>query len=142
MMKTLGLAAAIVLLTACSRDIQNTDAVREGVVDYLKARTAETGLDINTMLVEVASVSFQRDEAHATVMFRPKSAPDAGGMQMSYTLERKGNKWVVQGRGEAGSGNPHGGPGSPALPQGHPSPDGQPPSGQLPAGHPPVGSKQ
>jgi hypothetical protein len=139
--KIFALAAAAALLAGCSRDIQNTDAVRAGVVDYLKARTGETGLDVNTMLVEVGAVSFQRDEAHATVLFRPKSAPDAGSMQMSYTLDRKGSKWVVRGKGEA-AGNPHAGDGGRGLPPGHPAPNGQAPSGQLPQGHPPVSSQQ
>jgi hypothetical protein len=120
------------LLAACSRDIQNTDAVRQGVVDYLRARQAETGLNVDTMRVEVTSVSFQRDEARATVVFRPKTGP--GEMQMSYSLDRKGDKWVVRGHGDSGA-NPHGG--SAAPPQ---LPLIQPPPA-LPEGHPPVGSK-
>jgi hypothetical protein len=111
------------LLAACSRDIQNTNAIRDGVVDYLQARTAQTGLDVNMMAVEVTSVSFQRDEARATVFFRPKSGPSTGGMQMNYVLDRKGDKWVVRGRTENGV-NPHGG--TPALPPGHPGAGTQP----------------
>jgi hypothetical protein len=39
-------------------------------------------------------------------------------MQMQYTLERKGDRWVVKGRRDSG-GLPHGGtPG--AMPPGHP----------------------
>jgi hypothetical protein len=123
------LFAAAMLLAACSRDIQNTDAIRQGVIEYLQARTAQTGLDPNMMQVEVTSISFQRDEARAGVFFRPKNGPEAGGMQMNYVLDRKGSKWVVRGRTENGA-NPHGAPGGgiqmPALPP----------------NHPPIGSKQ
>lgn len=144
-------AGLALLLAGCSRNIDNGDAVREGVVDYLRARTAQTGLDVNLMQVDVTAVSFQQDEAHATVYFRPKGAANQGGMQMSYTLDRKGEKWVVRAR--SGGANPHGGAivpgaspqegaeGTPGLPPGHPA-AGAPSSGELPPGHPAVGSKQ
>jgi len=148
-------AAAALLLAGCSRNIDNGAAVRQGVMDYLRARTAQTGLNVDQMDVEVTSVSFQKDEAHAVVNFRPKGVAQ-GGMQMNYTLDRKDNQWVVRGR-SMNMANPHGvpdGSGSPTLPPDHPSsiaPDalppghpstGAPPSGALPPGHPPVGSKQ
>lgn len=140
-MKYFSLLTAALLLAACSRDIQNSDAIREGVVEYLKARTAQTGLDVNMMQVDVTSVSFQRDEARATVFFRPKSGPESGGMQMNYVLDRKGSKWVVRGRTESGV-SPHGGAAGqmpiPPLPGGPAPGQGQ----ALPPGHPPVGSKQ
>jgi hypothetical protein len=121
---------------ACSRDIQNADAVRAGVLDYLNARKAQTGLDPNLMQIDVTSVSFARDEAHATVAFRAKSAPDAGGgMVMNYTLDRKGNRWVVRPGAQTGA-NPHGGSTS------MPPPEPPPSQGTLPPGHPPIGSKQ
>lgn len=123
------------MIAACTRDIQNTESVRLGVVDYLKARTAQTGLDMNLMQVDVTSISFQGGtEARATVAFRPKNVPESGAaMTMNYTLDRKGDKWVVRGHGEGGA-NPHGPPAQ-LLP-------GQAPAGALPPGHPPVGSKQ
>ena len=131
--RRLTLLVVAALLAACSRDIQNTEAVRQGVVDYLRARQAETGLNVDMMQVEVTSVSFQRDEARTTVLFRPKTG--GGGMQMSYSLDRKGDKWVVRGHGDSGA-NPHGGSSSspPQLPLIQPPP-------ALPEGHPPVGSK-
>lgn len=133
------LPAAAILLAACAGDIQNTEAVRQGVLEYLNARTAQTGLDMNLMQVTVSSVSFQGGtEARATVSFRPKGGGDGGGpMTMNYTLDRKGSKWVVRGRTESGA-NPHGG-----TPQMAPvQPGTLPPGGALPPGHPPVGSKQ
>jgi hypothetical protein len=142
--KKFALAMAFVL-AACSRNIDNGDAVRQGVIDYLRARTSQTGLDVDLMQVDVTSVSFQKDEARATVNFRPKGVAMQGGMQMSYTLDRKSDKWVVRGRGAANV-NPHGGgalPGAeetPGLPPGHPP--GAIPGDPLPPGHPSVGSKQ
>jgi hypothetical protein len=82
------------------------------------------------MDVDVRDVTFQGNKATASVAFKPKASPDAG-MTMNYTLERQGQKWVVQQK--AGSGG-HGGamnpnavtPAKPANP------------GDLPPGHPPV----
>ena len=99
-MKKLALGIAAVLLSACSRDIQNTEAVRQSVIDYLRSRTTQTGLNMDMMQVDVTSVSFDRNEARAAVSFRPKSGGD-GGMQMNYILQRKGNQWVVAGRSDS-----------------------------------------
>ena len=149
------IAAAAMLLASCAKDIQNADAVKQGVMEYLQQRKSETGLDMGLMQVDVVSVSFDKNQAHAMVMFRPKSSADAAGMRMAYTLERKGNKWVVEGRNEGG--NPHGatgGEGGSELPPGHPGAGGAPgalppghpalpgASGALPPGHPPVSPKQ
>ncbi|HWZ30355.1 MAG TPA: hypothetical protein VNX18_03425 [Bryobacteraceae bacterium] len=125
MRKTL-LVVAGVLLVACSRDIQNSQAVRSGVLDYLTANQSKIGLNPDAMQIDVTSVSFQENEARATVVFRAKGAADSTPMPMVYNLARDGNKWVVRGKAESG-GSPHG---------------GEAPQGQLPAGHPPVGSKQ
>jgi hypothetical protein len=138
------LLAALLLTISCSKDIQNTDAVKQGVTDYLKDSQAKTGLNLDAMQIEVRSVSFQRDEARANVYITPKGIP-TGGMQLTYVLARKGNKWVVRGRSESGA-NPHGAGGEmpQELPPGHPqtTPGGAQPGGALPPGHPPVGSKQ
>ena len=115
--KTLSLLAPVVFLAACSKDIQNTEAVRQGVVDYLQQRTAETGLDVNSLVVTVSSVSFEQDVARATVAFSPKSAPGVTGMSMNYVLDRKGDKWVVKGR-QVNPVNPHG---AGETPPGHPT---------------------
>lgn len=142
-MRKLTLIAVAMLLAACSKDIQNTDAVKQGVLDYLKARTAQTGLDVNSLKVEVTSVAFQKDEARATVSFSPKTGDSGGPMMMNYVLDRKGSKWVVRGRTENGV-NPHGG--GQSLPPGHPATGGgepgSAPSGTLPPGHPPIGSQK
>ena len=104
--------------------MQTTEAVRQGVIDYLSTRK-NLDLDLTQMDLDVTAVSFRENEVDATVSFRPKGS-GAGGMNMRYTLERKGNQWVVKNKADAG-GSPHGaggppaGGGEPALPPGHPA---------------------
>ncbi len=121
-----GLVLAAVLLAGCQRGTQNNEAaVRQGVMDYLSHRA---GLNISQMSVEVTSVKFQGDnQAEATVAIRPKTAePSAPPMEIRYTLERQGERWVVKGKGRGQE--QHGmGMMPPAQPQ------------QLPPGHPAVG---
>jgi hypothetical protein len=98
------------MICGCSRNIQNQESIRKGVMEHL---TKKAGLDVNSMDIEIASVTFRKDEADAVVSFRPKGSSDPGaGMKMNYTLERKGDQWVVKGRGGMGAskngGNPHG----------------------------------
>jgi hypothetical protein len=115
------------LAAGCGKNINNKEAVKQGVVDYLNKRMSQTGLDMSLMNVDVSSVSFQKNEAHATVSFQPKGS-EASGMTMNYVLERNGDRWVVKGRQESGA-NPHGGGGlPPAMPGG----------AELPPNHPPV----
>jgi hypothetical protein len=123
--RKLALIAVLSLLTACTKDIQNKGAVRDGIVDYLRVRQEKTGLNVDMMQVEVSNLTFTSsgNEAHANVMFTPKAGGD--GMQIPYTLDRKGAKWVVRAHAEGGE-NPHGAGGLPALPS------------KLPPNHPPV----
>lgn len=123
--RKLALIAALSLLAACNRDIQNADAVRGSIVDYLRERQSKTGLNMDLMKVDVSNLSFSSSgkEAHATVMFTPKAG--GAGMQMPYTLDRKGDKWVVRAHAESGE-NPHGAAGLPALPPSHPPVGKQP----------------
>jgi hypothetical protein len=123
----------MVLLYGCKKDIQSSEAVRQGVMTYLSKRSGLLAMDVS-----VTSISFRQDEATAEVHFQAKgnSSPGAG-MNMQYVLERQDGQWVVKGR--TGSGASHGasGPavngvpgqgtlpgsldGMPALPPGHPS---------------------
>ncbi|MCL5742643.1 MAG: hypothetical protein M1541_01760 [Acidobacteria bacterium] len=126
--------------------MENKDAVRKAILDYLSGRT---NLNVNSMNVDVTSVSFRKNEADAVVSFSPKSGPTAGqGMSMRYTLEAKDGRWVVKNRADSGS-NPHGGTGAMGGGMGQ-NPHGgsmMPPSGMggsgagtLPPGHPAVPS--
>jgi hypothetical protein len=146
--------ALLLLCSACSKNIQTTEAVRAGIIDYLTATATKIGLDMNSMQIDVPAVAFEKDHARATVSIKPKSM-DIPGMELIYNLDRKGDKWVVAGPGEAANGA-HGaaampGGGAPQdgqLPSGHPAipdtPSGHadPGGGKLPAGHPPVGNQQ
>jgi outer membrane murein-binding lipoprotein Lpp len=117
------------LLAACARkNIENQEAIRQAVIEYLNSRQAQTGLDMSTMDVNVTAMAFERDTARATVEFRVKGG-DAG-MQLNYTLDRKGDKWVVQARQDTGQG--HG------VVQPPPGETGSPAQGQLPPGHPSI----
>jgi outer membrane murein-binding lipoprotein Lpp len=146
------LLLAAVALAACSRNIQTKEAIERAVREYLNSKTAQTGLDMNAMTIEVTSMSFEKDQAQAGVYFKLKSGD--GGMQMQYALDRKGDQWVVRGLTGVGSG-PHApgstatAPGSapkgdtPPLPPNHPKLDGPKQTApELPAGHPAVGSTQ
>jgi hypothetical protein len=130
--RCLPLLLAVVAGFGCGgRSLQNEGAVRQGVIDYLSQRS---DLNLKMMDVEVTAVSFREDEADATVAFRPKGAA-GGAMQMRYTLERQGSRWVVKGKGRAGAGQaPHG-----QMPAGGQMP-GAAGGTSLPPGHPPIGN--
>lgn len=111
-------------LAGCNRAPQNEAVVRQAVMDHLRDNVA---LDLNQMEVAVSNVKFSGSQATANVAFKPKSAPDQG-MSMSYTLERRGEKWAVSGKG---SGSGHAGAGVSSAP-----------GGEMPAGHPPVNGSE
>ncbi len=129
-MKSIALALCFVWLAGCGGAPSDKEAVRQGIIDHLAGKA---GLDVGSMDISVTTVSFSDGEAEATVAFQAKGSSDpASGMQMNYTLERKGNRWVVKGKSGAGDGTHGGGMESPH--------GGAPPRGELPQGHPPVDS--
>jgi hypothetical protein len=97
----------IVFFVGCKKDIQNQEAVKQGVMTYLAKRS-----DLLAMDVSVNSVAFQADEATAQVHFQAKgnSSPQAG-MTMQYVLEHKDGQWVVKGRTGAGAAHDASNPG-------------------------------
>ena len=122
-------------LAGCHRNMQNEDAVKRGVMDYLSTRQ---GLNIASMDVSVASMIFRQNEVDATVTFTPKGSNAAQPMSIPYTLESKGDRWVVKPRAAAGQ-NPHGGMGANPHGAGMGMPEGGgAPAGALPPGHPKV----
>ncbi len=126
-MKRLFSFAAALLLVGCAKDINNSAAIRQAVIDHLAARQ---GLDLNlsNLTVEVTALNMRPNDADATVSFVPRGGGGGGGgMTMKYTLEKSGGKWVVKAKKD--SGNPHG----ESVPT--------PPSGELPPGHPPMPGK-
>jgi hypothetical protein len=134
------LVAAILALAGCRGGNQDREAVRQGILDHL----AEAGFSNQNMDVSLASLQFNGDKADAVVQIAPKGANHEQGMQMRYSLQQKGSRWVVVGRGDTGAGhggaiapgaaNPHGGGAMPTDPatggggQKMPSPQDLPPA--------------
>lgn len=130
--RKIAFVAVLSLLAACTKDIQNKDAVKGSILDYLKARQSQTGLNMDLMQVELTSLVFTAGgkEADVDVMFTPKAG--GAGMHIPYKLDRNGDKWVVRARAE-GEANPHGANGeNPHGPAGMP---------QMPLNHPPIGKQ-
>jgi hypothetical protein len=134
---TAALALSLTVLSGCKRNIQSTDAVRQGVLNYLSKRS-----DLLSMEVSVTNVTYRQDEATATVHFQAKGSNTPGsGMDMRYLLERKGNDWVVKSRA---GGDAHGTQGmgsSPGAPPGGAGSIGAMPQ-TLPPGHPAIPSNK
>jgi hypothetical protein len=128
---TLALAAGFVLV-GCGGDINNKEAIRQGIVDHLAARKG-LDLDLSSMDIDVASVTFRGNEADADVAFKARGSQQSL-MQMKYTLEREGNRWKVKAKKDTGT--PHGGAAQEgASPHPMPAPQG---GEALPPGHPPL----
>jgi hypothetical protein len=132
--------AGLLAIGCASKNVQSEAAVRQGIMNYLNGRS---GLSVSAMQIDVSSVTFRQNEADALVSFRPKGdTSSAAAMQIRYTLERKGDAWVVKGKGagaDAHSAMPGAGmgqmppagmgqmpPAAGALPPGHPSAPAQP----------------
>jgi hypothetical protein len=122
-------ALLLVSGVACNKSIATNEAVRKGVLAHL---TNNKGLNVESMDVEITAVAFRDTEADATVSFKPKGGDAAAGMSMKYTLERKGNDWVVKKTPTAGG---HGAvvPGGMGSGMGMPMPPNHPPAGSAPA---------
>ncbi len=109
------------LVAACNRAPQTEEAIRQAVLDHVASRVTLSSMDVS-----VSALNFKGDTVDATVEFRPKGGAPGSGMQMNYTLERKGAKWAVKSKADA-KGSPHGGSGMPG---------GAMPGGAMPPGHP------
>jgi hypothetical protein len=103
------------------------------MISHLSKRS---DLSISSMNVEITAVTFRGNEADATVAFAPKGVDAASGMTMRYTLEKKGNEWVVKTKADSGMGGAAGGMGG----HGAPPASAAPPSSGMPPDHPPIGS--
>jgi len=134
--KSAAFCLAALLLAGCSKNIDTTDAVRDGIIKDISKK----GLDVATMDVTVDSVSFREKEADATVSFTPKGAPRSQSMVMSYALERQGDEWKIKSRSmltpHAKTQDGNGQPGQTELPAGHPGVSAPPAGTPLPPGHP------
>lgn len=123
--RLVAIIAAAVFLSACAKNIQTKEAVREALNTHL---SKVSGLDLDKMDVEILSLEFQKDSANARVSITPKGMGADQGMQMGYALAREGDHWVVKKKADSGAG--HGMMPPPAT------------GGDMPAGHPPVDGKK
>src|SRR3989442_6985833 len=144
----LGLAATLLLGGGCKKQPSDNDAIRAGIMQHL---TAVGTLNMSAMEMDVRSVSINGNQAHAEVVFRPKTgAPPGAGMQVAYNLEKRDGSWVVQ-KTQSNGGmiqhpdpnkNPHQNQDvhSGSLPHFSDivNPPGAPAQGALPRGHPAV----
>jgi hypothetical protein len=122
--KSVALCLAALLLAGCSKNIDTTEAVRDGIIKDISKT-----IDVGTMDITVDSVSFREKEADATVSYTPKGMPRSQSMVMSYALERQGDEWKIKSRSML---TPHDKvPGETGLPPGHPGAETP-----LPPGHP------
>ncbi len=127
--------AALLLVSAgCQKNVQTNDAVLKGVKQHL---SNNKGLNVDSMDIQISSVAFRDTEADATVSFKPKGGDASAGMQMKYTLERKGNDWVVKQTPKAGG---HGGMMPGAMGSGMGGGMGAGQGMQMPPNHPPAGT--
>jgi hypothetical protein len=126
------------------------DAVRDGIRQYL---TSLNTLNLGAMDMNVSNVKIDGNQAQADVLYTPKTggAPGAG-MRVSYSLEKKGEQWVVVKKNAMGGTmdhpagtNPHTSPGAahgsmPNFKDILPPASGHAPAanGTLPPGHPPI----
>jgi hypothetical protein len=126
---------AALVLAGCAKNIDTPEAVKEGVIKDIAKK-----VDVQSMDVNVDSVSFREKEADAKVSFRPKGAAASQSITMNYSLERQGDEWHIKSRNmQAHAQEQPGAPGQTALPPGHP-PAGT--GGPMPAGHPQVDPSQ
>ena len=133
MKRLLLVAAAICAILACSKNIQNSDAVKQSILEYLKSRPG-IGLNLEAMDIQVSNVRFAEKEANAEVAFVPKGRPADSGMSMNYKLEREGDKWIVKSKAMASMG----GVAAPAAGGTEPGADPTAAPPALPPGHMPV----
>ena len=147
----LGLTATLLLVGGCKKQPRDNDAIRAGIMQHL---TAVGTLNMSAMNMDVRSVSINGNQAHAEVVFRPKTgAPAGAGMQIAYNLEKRDSAWVVQKSQSVGgmiqhpdpNKNPHQNQDvhSGSLPNFSDivNPAGAAPQGQPPPGHPPINSQ-
>lgn len=139
-MKSATFLLATLLLAGCSKNIDTTEAVKEGVIKDIAKK-----VDVSSMDINVDSVSFRQNEADAQVSFMPKGAPRSQAITMTYLLERQGDEWHIKSRNmqshaQQQPGAPALPPGQTTLPPGHPSVNTTAPGTPLPPGHPQVPS--
>jgi hypothetical protein len=134
------LVVTVLFAVACKSKTDEKEAIRSGVIKHL---TELNMLNLNNMDVNITQATVNGNQAQAQVEIRAKGGdPSANAMQIGYSLEKRGEEWVVLKSTGMGGGMQHPGPGeapqagaaSGAMPPGHPNVTGG--SGQTPGTHP------
>ena len=134
------LGAMVLFAAACKSKTDEKEAIRSGVIKHLAALNM---LNLNNMDVNVTQAAINGNQAQAQVEIRAKGGdPSANAMQIGYSLEKRGEEWVVLKSTGMGGGMQHPGPGEAppagaapgAMPPGHPNVTGR--GGETPATHP------
>ena len=134
------LVVTVLFAVACKSKTGEKEAIRSGVIKHL---TELNMLNLNNMDVNITQATVNGNQAQAQVEIRAKGGdPSANAMQIGYSLEKRGEEWVVLKSTGMGGGMQHPGPGeappagaaSGAMPPGHPNVTGG--SGQTPGTHP------
>src|SRR5712692_355500 len=146
------LSAALLLGGGCEKQQSDSDAIRAGIMQHLNGLGT---LNMSAMEMDLRSVSINGNQAHAEVVFRPKTgAPPGAGMQVAYNLEKRDGGWVVLKTQPTGGMIQH--PDSNKIPHQNQdvhsgtlpnfsdivNPAAAAPQGSLPPGHPPVNAQQ
>jgi hypothetical protein len=143
--------SAALFAAGCKKQPSDNDAIRAGILQHLNGVGT---LNMGAMEMDIRSVSINGNQAHAEVVFRPKTgAPPGVGMQVAYNLEKRDGAWAVQKTLSTGGMIQHPDPNknphqnrdahSGSLPNFSDimNPTGAVPQGQLPPGHPPITSQ-
>ncbi len=113
-------------LCSCGSKARTREAVERGI---RKGVSERSGLNMSNMDITVNSVNFHGNKADAVVAFAPKGGLISQGLVMRYTLEQRGDEWVIVGRSQADM-RSHAGTsennGAAPLPPGHPGLSGTP----------------
>ncbi len=144
------LFAAIVFPGGCTKQESDADLIRDGINQHL---TSLKTINLDAMNINITSTSIQGNQAKVQVEFLPKAgAPAGASMQVAYSMEKQGAKWVVQNSQPMGGmiqhpapgENPHANATSSSSPNSLPNFSdlvGSPSGSSLPPGHPPVNSQ-
>ena len=102
------LLLAALLAAGCSKQ---SGATREALIrDAIQAHLSHNAnLNMQAFQTEVKKLNVQGDHAQADVEFHLKDGP--GVMQLSYSLEKRGNAWEVVNSSPAGDNSSHPMPG-------------------------------
>jgi hypothetical protein len=87
-----------------------SDSIRDGIRQHL---TSLKTLNLSAMDMNITNVSVNGDTAQALVEYVPKAgAPPGAAMRVSYSLEKRGDQWVVVKTNSLGGAIDHPGPGA------------------------------